>query len=87
MHRLRQLVDGLPVDHERKSMSKLFEEMAQGNRGGRAYVKGERTGYKVTLPESIAVREARSLSIASSSANKASISTASSGTSGGSSGS
>ena len=32
-------------------MSKLFEEMAQGTAEARAYMEGERKGYKVTLPE------------------------------------
>ena len=40
-------------------MSKLFEEMAQGMAEARAYMEGEREGYKVTLPESIDVREIR----------------------------
>jgi putative transcriptional regulator len=40
-------------------MSKLFEEMAQGTAEARAYMEGERKGYKVTLPESIDVREIR----------------------------
>lgn len=40
-------------------MSKLFEEMAQGTAEARAYMEGERKGYKVTLPESINVREIR----------------------------
>lgn len=34
-------------------MSKLFEEMAQSTAEARAYMEGERKGYKVTLPESI----------------------------------
>ena len=40
-------------------MSKLFEEMAQGTAEARAYMEGERKGYKVTLPESIDVRRIR----------------------------
>jgi putative transcriptional regulator len=40
-------------------MSKLFEEMAQGTAEARAYMEGERKGYKVTLPESIDVRGIR----------------------------
>ena len=40
-------------------MSKLFEEMAQGTAEARAYMEGERKGYKVTSPESIDVRELR----------------------------
>jgi putative transcriptional regulator len=40
-------------------MSKLFEEMAQGTAEARAYIEGERKGYKVTLPESIDVRSIR----------------------------
>ncbi len=40
-------------------MSKLFEEMAQGTAEARAYMDGERKGYKVTLPESIDVRGIR----------------------------
>ncbi len=40
-------------------MSKLFEEMAQGLSEARAYMKGERQGYKVTLPESVDVRAIR----------------------------
>lgn len=40
-------------------MSKLFEEMAQGTAEARAYMEGERKGYKVTLPESIDVRGLR----------------------------
>jgi len=40
-------------------MSKLFEEMAQGTADARAYMEGERKGYKVTLPESIDVRALR----------------------------
>jgi len=30
-------------------MSKLFEEMVQGTAEARAYMEGERKGYKVTL--------------------------------------
>jgi putative transcriptional regulator len=40
-------------------MSKLFDEMAQGTAEARAYMEGERKGYKVTLPESIDVRGIR----------------------------
>jgi len=40
-------------------MSKLFEEMAQGTAEARAYMEGERKGYKVTLPETIDVRGIR----------------------------
>lgn len=40
-------------------MSKLFEEMVQGTAEARAYMEGERKGYKVTLPESIDVRGIR----------------------------
>jgi putative transcriptional regulator len=40
-------------------MSKLFEEMAQGTAEARAYMEGERQGYRVTLPESIDVRGIR----------------------------
>ncbi len=40
-------------------MSKLFEEMAQGTAEARAYMEGERKGYKVTLPESVDVRGIR----------------------------
>ena len=40
-------------------MSKLFEEMAQGLSEARAYMEGERKGYKVTLPKSIDVRAIR----------------------------
>ncbi len=40
-------------------MSKLFEEMAQGTAEARAYMEGERKGYKVILPESIDVRGLR----------------------------
>ena len=40
-------------------MSKLFEEMAQGTAEARAYMEGERKGYKVTLPGSIDVRGLR----------------------------
>jgi len=34
-------------------MSKLFEEMAQGTAEARAYMEGERKGYKVTLPDTV----------------------------------
>jgi putative transcriptional regulator len=40
-------------------MSKLFREMAQGTAEARAYMEGERKGYKVTLPESVDVRGLR----------------------------
>ena len=40
-------------------MSKLFEEMAQGTAEARAYMEGERKGFKVTLPESFDVRGLR----------------------------
>lgn len=40
-------------------MSKLFEEMAQGTAEARAYMEGERKGFKVTLPESVDVRGLR----------------------------
>lgn len=40
-------------------MSKLFEEIAQGTADARAYMSGERKGYRVTLPDSIDVREIR----------------------------
>jgi len=44
---------------EEESMIKLFEEMAKGTAEARAYMAGERKGYKVTLPESIDVRDIR----------------------------
>jgi len=40
-------------------MSKLFEDMARGTAEARAYMKGERKGYKVTLPEAVDVRGLR----------------------------
>ena len=40
-------------------MSKLFDEMVQGTAEARAYMEGERKGYKVTLPESVDVRGIR----------------------------
>ena len=40
-------------------MSKLFEEMAQGTADARAYMEGERRGFKVTLPDSVDVRGLR----------------------------
>ena len=40
-------------------MSKLFKEMAQGTAEARAYMEGERKGYKVTLPETVDVRGLR----------------------------
>jgi putative transcriptional regulator len=42
-----------------EAMSKLFEEMAQGTAEARAYMEGERKGYKVTLPETVDVRSLR----------------------------
>jgi len=39
--------------------AKLFEEMAQGTAEARAYMEGERKGYKVTLPETVDVRGLR----------------------------
>ena len=42
-----------------EAMSKLFEEMAQGTAEARAYMEGERKGYKVTLPETVDVRGLR----------------------------
>jgi putative transcriptional regulator len=40
-------------------MSKLFEEMSKGIAEARAYMEGERKGYKVILPESVDVRGIR----------------------------
>ena len=40
-------------------MTKLFEEMAQGVGEARAYMEGERKGYKTTLPASVDVRGIR----------------------------
>jgi hypothetical protein len=40
-------------------MSKLSKEMAQGTAEARAYMEGERKGYKVTLPETVDVRGLR----------------------------
>lgn len=40
-------------------MSKLFEEMAQSTAEARAYMKGKRKGYKVTLPDTVDVRRLR----------------------------
>jgi len=40
-------------------MSKLFEEMAQGTADARAWMEGERKGYKATLPEAVDVRALR----------------------------
>ena len=40
-------------------MSKLFEKMAQGTAEARAYMEGDRKGYKATLPETIDVRAIR----------------------------
>jgi len=40
-------------------MSKLFKEMAQGTAEARAYMEGERKGYKVTQPETVDVRGLR----------------------------
>ena len=42
-----------------EAMSKLFEEMAQGTAEARAYMEGERKGYKVTLPKTVNVRGLR----------------------------
>jgi putative transcriptional regulator len=42
-----------------EAMSKLFEEMAQGVSEARAYMEGERKGFKVTLPETVDVRGLR----------------------------
>lgn len=40
-------------------MSQLFEEMAQGLAEARAYMEGERKGYKTTVPESVDVKSIR----------------------------
>jgi putative transcriptional regulator len=40
-------------------MSKLFEEMAQGTTEARAYMEGERKGFKVTLPSEVDVKAIR----------------------------
>jgi putative transcriptional regulator len=40
-------------------MSKLFAEMAQGTAEARAYMRGTRKGFKVTLPETVDVRGLR----------------------------
>ena len=40
-------------------MTRLFEEMAQGTAEARSYMKGERKGFKVTLPETVDVRGLR----------------------------
>jgi putative transcriptional regulator len=40
-------------------MSKLFEEMAQGTAEARAYMEGERKGFKVTLPAEVDVKTIR----------------------------
>ena len=40
-------------------MSKLFEEMVQGTSEARAYMEGERSGFKVTLPATVDVRGIR----------------------------
>ncbi len=40
-------------------MSKLFEEMAQGTAEARAYIEGERKGFKVTLPAEVDVKAIR----------------------------
>jgi putative transcriptional regulator len=40
-------------------MSKLFEEMAQGTAEARAYMEGERKGFKVTLPAEVDVKAIR----------------------------
>ena len=44
---------------EGEAMSKLFKEMAQGTAEARAYMEGERKGYKVTQPETVDVRALR----------------------------
>ncbi len=40
-------------------MSKLFEEMVQGTSEARAYMEGERNGFKVKLPDTVDVRGIR----------------------------
>jgi len=40
-------------------MSKLYEEMVQGTKEARAYMEGERKGYRVTLPATVDVRKLR----------------------------
>ncbi len=40
-------------------MSKLFEEMVQGTAEARAYIEGERKGFKVTLPAEVDVKAIR----------------------------
>jgi putative transcriptional regulator len=40
-------------------MSKLFEEMGQGTAEARAYMEGERKGFKVTLPAEVDVKAIR----------------------------
>jgi putative transcriptional regulator len=40
-------------------MSKLFEEMVQGTVEARAYMEGERKGFKVTLPAEVDVKAIR----------------------------
>ncbi len=40
-------------------MSKLFEEMAQGTADARAWMEGERKGFKATLPDAVDVRGLR----------------------------
>ena len=40
-------------------MSRLFEEMAQGTAEARAYMEGERKGYKVTQLDTVDVRGLR----------------------------
>jgi hypothetical protein len=42
-------------------MSKLFEDMAQGTAEARAYMEGERKGYKVTQPETSLSRRKNSV--------------------------
>jgi hypothetical protein len=36
-------------------MSKLYKEILQGTAEARAYMEGEREGYRVTLPEAVNV--------------------------------
>ncbi len=56
---LAKMAKSFFADYGRKSMSKLFEEMAQGTAEANAYMEGERKGYKVTLPEAVDVRGIR----------------------------
>ena len=46
-------------DGRRDTMSKLFEEMTKGTAEARAYMEGERKGFRVTLPETVDVRGIR----------------------------